>query len=515
MTKQFTLILVLSLMLCAEASAQRTTAPKAKTGVNPRTAGAEPARYPLELVSPREAGTSPSMDDGSASIPAGHRIFKAYPGIEYNIRAVVLGGSFPYAYTLSNAPAGMTIHPKTGEIRWLTPRGNSVKATITVSDSEGTTRTSTWNIDVTTSGFRFLDANRGDDSNAGTIDKPWKTLGKVKSSGAAGEIVYFRSGTYKTTDMMASGNEGHWRRVEFSGRAQPVQWIAFPQEKPVIDNDYSKGGDKGRFIRLTGGDSNPIYLDGLEITNSWHIGLQFGSGLGDFAVFRRLGIHDIAEGIDGANSAGIMTLTSPTDPSWYTVFQDNDFHHNAPGGIKQYSQKKLLWEDCQFRDSGTGPDLKSDVSRFEVRTCAFYNNRGNYPGLFGNLHPARGGDISGEIRFNRMLCGDSPDMLAMDVNQDGLANVIHLYRNTFVGTVRVRNTDQADGPFHFTRNVIVNSSAGRDQIVLEAVSDASRIHYLENLCGRPSDRLVDADGNLVGKYRSQVGSRGHQIIDQP
>jgi hypothetical protein len=36
----------------------------------------------------------------------------------------------------------------------------------------------------------------------------------------------------------------------------------------------------------------------------------------------------------------------------------------------------------------------------------------------------------------------------------------HLYRNTFVGTVRVRNTDSADGPFDFTHNVIVNSGRG-------------------------------------------------------
>jgi hypothetical protein len=470
---------------------------------------AERANYPLELVSPRAAGTSPSDEKGTPNIPAGHRIFRAYPGIEYNIRAVVIGGSYPYRFDLSDAPRGMTIHPRTGEIRWASPAGERVTPTVTVTDAEGDRRVSSWTITVTADGFRFVDAVRGSDDQPGTLEKPWKSLARIKSAGAAGEVVYFRQGTYRTTGMQTGGGDT-WTRVEFNGRVHPVQWLAYPGEQAVIDNDYSKT-DRGRFIRLSGSDASPVYLDGLEITNSWHIGLQFGSGSCDYAVFRRLSIHDIAEGIDGANSAGIMTLTSPADPSWYSAFQDNDFHHNAPGGIKQYSQRKLLWEDCRFRDSGDGPDLKSDVFRFEVRGCAFYNNRQSYAGLFGNMHPARGGQVTGEVRFNRMLCGDSPTVLAMDVNQDGLAGAIHLYRNTFVGTVRVRNTDGEDGPFYFSRNVIVNSNAGKDRITLEQVSDVARVRYADNLTGTPGDRIVDGEGNLTEAYKSYRGSRGHQI----
>jgi hypothetical protein len=490
-----------------------------------RSVTAEPARYPLELVSPRAAGTTPSAGDRSPAMPAGHRVLRAYPGLEYNIRAVVIGGSYPYHFTLSDAPAGMTIDPRTGEIRWPNPRGGRATPTVSVTDAEGTSLTSPWTIEVTTDGFRFLDARRGDDSQPGTLEAPWKSLARIKSGGAAGEIVYFRAGTYTTAGMPTSGGES-WRRVEFNGRFHPVRWLAFPGERPVIDNAYAAAADPattgsatdtGQFLRLTGSDASPVYLDGLEVTNAWHIGLQFGSGTCDYAVFRRLSVHGIAEAIDGANSAGVMTLTSPSDPSWYTAFQDNDFHDNAPGGIKQYSQRKLLWEDCRFRDSGSGPDLKSDVARFEVRGCTFSNNRGRYAGLFGNMHPARGGEVSGEVRFNRMLCGGppglpgAPETLAMDVNQDGLAGVIHLYRNTFVGGVRVRNTDGADGPFHFSRNVIVNRSSGRDRITLESVSVPGRVTYTENLTGAPADGIVDAGGNLTGPYRSHLGTRGHGL----
>lgn len=472
----------------------------------------EPARYPLELVLPREAESSPSTADDSPSISANHRIFRAYPKIEYNIRAVVVGGAYPFTFELADAPAGMTIDKNTGEIRWPSPTGTRVKPTITVTDAEGTIRSSAWEIRITQKEFRFVDAERGNDANSGTINQPWKTLAKVKSSEAQNTTLYFRSGVYKTADLQPTGDdEGGWKRAEFNGRIHPVQWLAYPGEKPVIDSGYRGDNQHGWFIRLQGAGSNPVYLDGLEFTRAWHIGLQFVSGVGDFAVFRRLSIHDIAETIRGANSAGIMTMTNPARPSWYSAFQDIDFHHNSCGGIKQYSQRKLLWEDCKFRDSGIGPDLKSDISRFEVRTCLFVNNRNEAAGLFGNLHPARGRDITGEIRFNRMLCPD-PRQQAMDVNQDGLANEIHLYRNTFVGVVRVRNTDSEDGPFHFVRNVIVNASSSPDHIQFEAVSAPNRIVSQDNLSGTPSDQIVDAEGNLTGKSRSWIGTRGHQVV---
>src|SRR5687768_828694 len=72
------------------------------------------ANYSLELVSPRAAGTTPSS--GSDAISAQNRIFRAYPGIAYNIRAVVVGGAYPFTFTLGNAPAGMTIDAATGEV---------------------------------------------------------------------------------------------------------------------------------------------------------------------------------------------------------------------------------------------------------------------------------------------------------------------------------------------------------------------------------------------------------------
>lgn len=472
---------------------------------------AEPARFPLELVSPRAAGTMPSDDPGTPAMPAGHRSFRAYPGLEYDIRAVVIGGSYPYTYSLSDAPDGMTIDADTGRIAWASPTTGTVSPTITVVDAEGTAVSSPWTIDVGVAGFRFVDAAAGDDGASGTIDDPWRTLAAIQDNGTSGEIVYFHGGVYVTAGLPVSGSNT-WTRVEFGAQAHSVQWLAYPGETPVIDNGYSSGAENSRFIRMSGSDTHPVYLDGFEITNAWDKGLQYGSGT-DYPVFRRLDIHGVAEAIDGSNPAGIMTLANYGDPTWYAAYQDIDFHDNASGGIKQYSHRKVLWEDLQFRNSGGGPDLKADVPRFEVRRCTFVENSDAYCGLFGNMSVSEGApDVaSGEVRYNRMLCGDTPGKYAMDVNQDGQAGEIHLYRNTFVGTVRVRNTDAADGPFHFSRNVIVNDDRGTDHVVFEAVEDPTRVTFEENLSGTPADGIVDGNGDLQGDDIDYLGTRGHQI----
>ncbi len=328
--------------LVRSAAAQNQGSPAPRNTGRPAADFVETARYPLELVLPRAADSSPSSDDGSPTVSGEHRIFRAYPAIEYNIRAVVLGGSYPFRFHLTDAPPGMTIDARTGEIRWPNPTGSRIRPTITVTDAEGTERSSSWEIRVGTESFRFVDAVRGEDSNNGTREKPWKTLAAVKANPSQGGVVYFRAGTYDTAALQPTGDdEGGWKRAEFNGRVHPVQWIAYPGEKPVIDSGYRNDSERGWFIRLQGAGNNPVYLDGLEFVKARHIGLQFVSGVGDFAVFRRLAIHQIHESINGANSAGIMTLTNPQRPSWYSAFQDIDFHHNPCGGIKQYSQRKL------------------------------------------------------------------------------------------------------------------------------------------------------------------------------
>jgi hypothetical protein len=466
------------------------------------------ANYPLELVSPRAAGTSPTA--GFIAMPAGHRIFKAYPGLEYNIRAVVIGGSYPYSFALTNAPAGMSINATTGEITWPNPQANATP-TITVTDAEGTQRSSAWTITVTTAGFRFVSASAGEGGN-GTLASPWNTMADVDASRAPGEFVYFRTGTYNSNGIGRVSVGSPWERVEFNGSIHPMVWMAYPGESPVIDFGYRAGVDPSALIRFQPSASAPLYLDGIRAHNFRNIGFQVISGGSDYTVLRRLVIYGMIQGMDGENPAGIMTTSNYGDASQYGAIQDSEFFDLTGGGaLKIYSHKKLVIEGNLFRDSDSGFDLKAHVPRFDVRDNVFQNVRNDV--LFGNMNTSGTGEpASGEIRFNNINTANST--WSLDVNQDGQAAEIFIHRNTLVGPVRVRNADSADGPFHFQNNVIVNGNSGTpsgSHITLENVSDASRITRNNDLTGYPGDGIVNSSGFLTSAYSRYVGTHGHQI----
>jgi hypothetical protein len=163
-----------------------------------------PSVSPLALVSPRQAGTAPSQIAGAPTFPAGHPMLFAHPGVPYRHRACVKGGAYPYAYSLSGAPQGMTIHPLTGLIEWPNPTGASASPVLTVTDSEGTVRTETWTIQIGTAGFKFL-SGTGNDANVGSLASPWRSLAKLRTSALPTDIVYFRAGTYGNAGIYTNG----------------------------------------------------------------------------------------------------------------------------------------------------------------------------------------------------------------------------------------------------------------------------------------------------------------------
>jgi hypothetical protein len=468
------------------------------------------ANYPLELVSPRAAGTAPVS--GNDAIGASNRIFRAYPGIEYNIRAVIVGGAYPYTFSLANAPAGMVINAGTGEIRWPSPAAGSATPTITVRDSEGTERTSPWTITVATSGFRFVDAANGQrhPTGNGSINTPWRTISDVVNGGSANDIVYFRNGTYSPTDLPRSSTGSPWERVELGD--SPNKWIAYPGDSPVIDFGYRAGGDPGVLIRPSAED---MYIDGFETRAVRIIAFQIPTG--SYGVMRRLRLHELNQAganLDGTNASYIMTLSSYSSSdtggnasTWgqYLAIQDSEFY-DAPRDVmlKTYSQWKMVIEDNNFHDALLATELKADMPQFHYR----HNRHTNIVSIAigGNMHSY---STTGEICFNIV---NSPNgQWALDINSDGMARRVDAYRNTLIGNVRVRNADSTDGPFRLYDNVIMNSDSSASRIRLESVSDTSRVVIQNNLSG--SSGVVDAQGFLTNTYAQYRGLRGFELAN--
>jgi hypothetical protein len=446
------------------------------------------ANYPLELTNIKPSG----------QLPANHRHYRAYPGIEYNIRAAVIGGDYPYVYSLSNAPSGMTINADTGEISWPNPQANA-SPTITVRDRLGVTVSATWPITVTTTGFKFVDAVNGSANGTGTAASPWRTMANVYNGSTSNDFVYFRAGTYSQLDLPRDGVGGDWELVEWEAKA--AVWLAYPGDaRPVINFGHVPGVEQAPLIRLYG---NNVYVDGFEIMNIRNIGFQFPSDLSVYGpTFRRLLGHNAGPAQSGSNSSFIMTITRPSGRCSGGVIQDNEFYNSDSPTIKIYAQHKLLVEDNYIHDVAVGFELKDSIEQFTVRGNRLQNVTNI--ALGGNNH-ATFLPTSGEYLFNLVRNPNN----AMRINNDGMASSIWIYRNTLVGRVVVANTDSADGPFTFSNNVIVNSEGGTN-IELENVSAAGRIITQNNLVASPTGGLVDSNGNLTSANAQYIGTHGYQ-----
>jgi hypothetical protein len=455
------------------------------------------ANYPLELTNIKPAG-SPGLD-------ANNRIYRAYPGLEYYIRAAVIGGAYPFTYSLSNAPAGMTVNGF-GVISWPNPSGNA-NPTLTVRDAEGTQVSATWTINVTTAGFKFIDgvngrnaANNGCSSACGdgTVGNPWRTMSDAYRNTATTDITYWRRGTYQQLDLTPSGTGG-WERIDWGTSGRTRIFLAYPGETPVIDFGYN-ASTRPTPPGLRIGGCN-VYFDGFETRNSKGWAFQPMTTAGCGFTFIRMNMHSHGPGINGQNSAFISASVAAFPHGVGSVIMGSSFS-NGTGStsvFQTYTQNKMLVADNIISGAPDGWQVKGDHERWEFR-----NNRVSgmsHQGLGGNMNTAN----DGEVRFNYIVSSESTVVL----NNDGVAGRAYVYRNTLVGRVAVLNTDGADGPFSISNNVIINSDPG-NHVFLSGV-DASRVTITNNLAGSSSDNIVDSNGLLTGSYAAYVGSRGYQV----
>ncbi len=480
------------------------------------------AYHPLQVVLPRAAGTAP--DPGSPALSADHFTLWAHPGIEYRMRAAVIGGHYPYTFSLSGAPAGMTVDA-TGEIRWPDPQANSGAITLTVRDVDGLQTTSTWSVTVDATRFRFLDCDAAG-TGSGTLADPWRNIGNIPSMVAAGRILYFRActaaGRYHVNDKPHSGG-----RVEFNACCWPQQWLAYPGELPVIDLGYVQGGaEPGRQIRFQG---SPAAVVGFESINGQIKHFNTIEGMA-YVVLWKNHMHQLA-GVDGSNAAFIMTESGANvGVSHYMVLQQNELHDygavrggNAGAAIKVYSLIKPLIEDnLIYQGVGTsdieGIALKGNTTRATVRGNVVHGVQDH--GIGGNQHTM----TSAEILHNRVYdCGSNCVVL----NQDGLIDTtIEIYRNTFVGRVLVNGVgSQPGGTFRFVDNVhVAADTLGQHfpatRYVASSVTNASQLVSMGDISRAPASSCVDANGLLsnggadmcrtayLGRKGAELGSGG-------
>jgi hypothetical protein len=432
------------------------------SNTNPSIEGTYFSFFPLEIIQPRP------------NLGLQNRFYKAYPGLEYNVRLAVIGGAYPYTFELSEGPPDMTMDTR-GEITWPTPTeaGSPHTVSARVTDVFGSSTEVSWTITVTTAGFRFIDANNGtaaSEGGTGAIDNPWRSMfdmyegndydAKYRDS-YRDEFVYWRAGTY-TLDAYVE-NCTATCRVPFSN-GKPLVWLAYPGETPVFDLNSV---DNDAHISIYGGVDH-TYFDSLEFNlndNTRGMGITI-AGWGNHVTFRRNRMYGLVGGWIGGNNSLIFITREDTAGEFFSL-QDNVWSDVDGGyGLLGYSSGKVLVENNDARRIDGHPiGPKEGTPMWTIRGNILADNEQTSINLqYSNSHGIPSGDL--EICFNTVLEGGGMVRINSNHTLEGLP--VYVYRNTFMADI----------------------------------VDASRLVSEGNLVGTLADSIVDADGHLQGTYRT-------------
>lgn len=473
--------------------------------------------FPLEITNIKAAGT------GSPAIPSTNRIFRAYPGIEYNIRAAVIGGLYPYTYSLSNAPSGMTINSKTGEISWPNPQANSGTITLSVTDSESTTVTSTWAITVSSSTSNFIFVQSGyAGTETGSITQPYSSIANMLSNESSGsKIVYFRSGSYQ----MPFYNDSYAHGMNLTD--SPKTWLEYPGESVTLQG----GSGSGQADRIAVFDT--LYFDGLTIKDVVDYGIITQGGV-HYKTIRRCVFDGLVPSDNVNNNYGFIHTTNSGGDGYFSVIQDNDFSDwrgsSAIGSL--YYDVKMLIENNYIHDQratstydgvggtyGISPKYGSDYLTVRGNRVSI-NSSDEYDSVMGGNNAAFSGGSLIEICFNLFVKSSGRGGHIFDW-QPGDQGSTYYWRNTLIGDLTIRSG--LGGPFYINNNVISNPNTTFEGYLMTSyISHSSSAPTLSNyatvannLTNTTASTLVDSADSykLQPAQSAYIGTQGWQLAD--
>ncbi|SHK74116.1 Por secretion system C-terminal sorting domain-containing protein [Reichenbachiella agariperforans] len=328
--------------------------------------------------------------------------------------------------------------------------GNSNPLSVTVNSDKNITATFTEESEETGDGYYV--ATNGNDSNAGTISSPFKTLQKAIASVSAGGYIYLRGGTHVMTAssivIQKNGTAGNNIHVFAYQNEVPVlsfDDIEVSSNRGIVqDGDYwhwkgvtiEKAGDNGM---LLSGNNNTI--EHCVFRKNHDTGLQLSRYNTDADQISEWPSNNLivdCEAFDNADSDSedadgfAAKLTSGTG----NIFRRCVSHHNIDDGWDLYTKSEtgpigvILFEDCIAHHNGTLTDGNTsgggDKNGFklgssahqvnhELRRCIAYSN--------GKHGFTDNGNI-GNIKFYNLTSYDNGDY-----NYHTRDNASHTFRN--------------------------------------------------------------------------------------
>jgi len=179
----------------------------------------------------------------------------------------------------------------------------------------------------------------GNDTQAGTLDKPLKTIQRAADLARAGDRVYVRGGVYKGTVLL-----------KHSGNAKDgyIVFRNYKNEKPVITRD-----DKNYKLETVKGEGvSYIKFQGFTLYKPIYEAIIFRDGGSHIEISNNEVYEQNADVPDGVRYGHAITVTTTKNrPMSHIIIKSNHIHHNHTGntiGAGNYDEALTILGNVQY-----------------------------------------------------------------------------------------------------------------------------------------------------------------------
>lgn len=331
----------------------------------------------------------------------------------------------------------------------------------------------------TASAAEVFVAPSGNDTDPGTLEKPFATVQRAQDAIAPGDTVWIRGGTYTMTEKQIAYKRGifaHVTHLTKSGAAgKRINYFAYKDEKPIFD--FSAVKPVGQRVDAFYASGSWLHFKGLEVigvqvTIKGHTQSICFENDGSNNIYERLNMHDgqaigiysvrgsdnlffncdaynnhdyTSEDGKGGNVDGFGC--HPPKEGTGNVFRGCRAWYNSDDGYDCIGAfEAVTFENCWAMYSGTNAklaklgdgngfkaggygsrpanQLPNPIPRHVVRNCLAVGNRAS--GFYANHHPG-GGDWLNNSAFRN---GANFNMLGrLADNRTDIDGIGHMLRN--------------------------------------------------------------------------------------
>jgi hypothetical protein len=346
---------------------------------------------------------------------------------------------------------------------------------------------------TTGTGASFYVATTGNDSNAGTISSPWKTIQHAASSVHAGDTVYVRAGTYNESVTIA-----------VSGTAsEPVTFQSYPGETAIVDGTGLSvaGNDVQGLFNIE--DESYVTISGFVIqnyttssANSTPAGIWV-TGSGSNIQILNNQVHNITTTSEkNGNAFGIAVYGSEAPASISNItISGNAVYNNKTGNSETVN-------------------VDGNVNGFTISNNTIHDN--DNIGIdaigFEGVAPsatydfARNGEISGNTVYNISAInnpGEGNEYDADGIYVDGGSNIVVERNLTYANDLNIEVASEHSG--HYAIDVIVRNNLVYfgNSVGISIGGYASNVGGTQN-CTIVNNSLFENDTKNTGSGEFQV-----------